>query len=118
MKTFIKIMKALSDPNRVKTLKMLERKNDMCVCEIQAALGVAQPTVSKHMKILEDAGLVESFKEKLWVNYRLSGQSNDSISHSMLTNLHGWLNDTPEILKLQEKLPVINRENICKIEKY
>jgi ArsR family transcriptional regulator len=57
VKEFIKVMKALSDPNRVKLLKMLQKRM-MCVCEIQAALGIAQPTVSKHLKLLEDAGLV------------------------------------------------------------
>ena len=40
MKEFIKVMRALSDPNRVKLIKMLQRKS-MCVCEIQAALGIA-----------------------------------------------------------------------------
>jgi ArsR family transcriptional regulator len=56
MNEFIKVMKALSDPNRVKLLKLLQ-KREMCVCEIQAALGISQPTVSKHLKILEGAGL-------------------------------------------------------------
>ena len=55
-------MKALSDPNRVKVLKMLQR-GTMCVCKIQDALGIAQPTVSKHLKILEDAGLVVDLAE-------------------------------------------------------
>ena len=54
MKEFIKVMKALSDPNRVKLVKMLQKRT-MCVCEVQAALGIAQPTVSKHLKILEGA---------------------------------------------------------------
>jgi len=49
MKDFVKVMKALSDPNRVKMLKMLQHR-PMCVCEIQAALEIAQPTVSKHLK--------------------------------------------------------------------
>ena len=52
MKSFVKVMKALSDPGRVKIMKMLQRKV-MCVCEIQAALGIAQSTASKHLKILE-----------------------------------------------------------------
>ena len=54
MKIFLKVMRALSDPNRVKIVKMLQHKA-MCVCELRAALGVAQPTVSKHLKILEEA---------------------------------------------------------------
>ena len=44
----------------------------MCVCELQAALGIAQPTVSSHLKVLEEAGLVESAKEGQWVNYSLA----------------------------------------------
>jgi len=64
MKGFIKVTKALSDPNRVKMVKMLQKK-EMCVCEIQAALEIAQPTVSKHLKILEEAGLVEYQKRRL-----------------------------------------------------
>jgi ArsR family transcriptional regulator, arsenate/arsenite/antimonite-responsive transcriptional repressor len=49
LKTFIKTMKALSDPNRVKIVKMLQHR-PMCVCEIQAALGIAQPTTSNSYK--------------------------------------------------------------------
>ena len=54
MKNFIKVMKALSDPNRIKIIKILQHKM-MCVCELRAALEIAQPTVSKHLKILEEA---------------------------------------------------------------
>ena len=71
MKSFVKVMKALSDPNRVKIIKLLQQKS-MCVCELQAALKLAQPTVSKHLKILEEAGLVDYRKEGLWVNYFLT----------------------------------------------
>ena len=71
MKEFIKVMKAMSDPNRVKLLKLLQ-KREMCVCEIQASLGIAQPTVSKHLKSLENAGLVKRKKDGLWVNYSLT----------------------------------------------
>jgi ArsR family transcriptional regulator len=68
MKDFIKVMKALSDPNRVKIVKMLQHKL-MCVCELQEALQIAQSSVSKHLKILEEAGLVDYKKDGLWVNY-------------------------------------------------
>ena len=75
MKAFTKVMKALSDPNRVKMIKLLQQKT-MCVCELQAALKLAQPTVSKHLKILEEAGLVEYEKDGLWVNYFLADGKN------------------------------------------
>ena len=67
MKDFIRVMKALSDPNRIKIVKMLQHRL-MCVCEIKEALGIAQPSASKHLKILEEAGLVDFKKEGLCNN--------------------------------------------------
>ena len=113
MKTFIKVMKSLSDPNRVKLLKMLQHKS-MCVCEMQAALQVSQPTVSKHLKLLEDAGLVRFKKDGLWVNYHLTEGSSSPYAASVLGNLRHWLEDDPQIAELVEKLPTIRREDICK----
>ncbi|MBU0575362.1 MAG: metalloregulator ArsR/SmtB family transcription factor [Proteobacteria bacterium] len=113
MKEFIKVMKALSDPNRVKLLKMLQKRT-MCVCEIQAALGIAQPTVSKHLKILEDAGLVGREKEGLWVNYSLTDGSRSPYAASLLGNLRHWLADDPGIRDLLEKSDAIRREDICR----
>lgn len=113
MKEFIKVMKALSDPNRVKLLKMLQKRT-MCVCEIQAALGIAQPTVSKHLKILDDAGLVGREKEGLWVNYSLTDGSRSPYAASLLGNLRHWLADDPGIRDLLEKSDAIRREDLCR----
>ncbi len=113
MKEFIKVMKALSDPNRVKLLKMLQERV-MCVCEIQAALEIAQPTVSKHLKILEDAGLVGRAKDGLWVNYSLSNGSRSPYAASLLGNLRHWLNDAPEIRDLVGRSEEIRREDLCR----
>lgn len=113
MREFIKVMKALSDPNRVKLIKMLQKKM-MCVCEIQAALGIAQPTVSKHLKVLEEAGLVTYKKDGLWVNYYLTDGNSSPYAASLLGNLKHWLDDTPEISGILERLPMIRREDICK----
>ena len=113
MKDFIKVMKALSDPNRVKLLKMLQRRV-MCVCEIQAVLEIAQPTVSKHLKVLEDAGLVSYEKDGLWVNYLLTDGASNPYAATLLGNLKHWLEDAPEIVQIVETLPNIRREDICK----
>lgn len=112
MKTFLKAMKALSDKNRVKIVKMLQHR-ELCVCEIQAGLTLAQPTVSKHLRILEDAGFVESRKDGLWVNYSLANGSDNPFAATLLGNLRHWLEDDPEIKGIIEKLPGLNRENIC-----
>ena len=113
MKNFVKVMKALSDPNRVRIIKMLQH-NMMCVCEIQDALQIAQPSVSKHLKILEEAGLVAYKKDGVWANYHLTDGSSSRYVASLLGNLRHWLEDDPEVAKLVKKLPAIRRENICK----
>jgi ArsR family transcriptional regulator len=105
-------MKALSDPNRVKIVKMLQHKS-MCVCEMQAALKISQPAVSKHLKLLEDAGLVGFQKDGLWVNYHLTDGAGSAYAASLLGNLKHWLEDNPEISELVDKLPSIRREDIC-----
>jgi len=114
MKEFVKVMKALSDINRVKIVKLLQHKM-MCVCELQTALGVAQPTVSKHLKILEHAGLVISKKEGLWVNYYPADGSASPYAASMLGNIRHWLDHDPELKEIIERLPGIRRDLICNI---
>lgn len=111
MDNFIKVIKALSDPNRVKILKMLQRRV-MCVCELQTALKVAQPTVSKHLKMLEEAGLVEFKKDGLWINYHLADGSKSPYAATMLGNLKHWLENEPEIVEIVGDLFTIRREEI------
>jgi len=113
MKSFLKVMKALSDPSRVKIVKMLQHQM-MCVCEIQAALKVAQSTASKHLQILEDAGLIRSKKEGLWVNYRVADGSESPYAASLIGSLKHWLDTDKGVQDLMERLPNINRETICK----
>ena len=113
MKAFVRVMKALSDPNRIKIIKLLQQKM-MCVCELQCALGISQPSVSKHLRVLEEAGLVDYQKDGLWVNYYLAdGKANPYVA-SLLGNLKHWLDDDPQISELTKKVPSLNREEICK----
>jgi ArsR family transcriptional regulator len=113
MKDFIRVMKALSDPGRVKILKMLQQKS-MCVCEIQVLLELAQPTVSKHLKILDDAGLVTCRKNGLWVNYQLADGNANPYAATLLGNLKHWLQEDPSVLTIRERLPTVDREVICR----
>jgi len=112
MKEFIKVMKALSDPARVKIIKMLQRRT-MCVCEMREALKISQPSVSKHLKILEDAGFVEHKKDGLWVEYYTADGGRSPYVASLLGNLRHWLESENEIKELLYKLPHIKKENIC-----
>jgi len=113
MRDFLKVMKALSDPSRVKIVKALQIK-PMCVCEIHTALGLAQPTVSKHLKILEDAGLVACKRSGLWVNYYLGDGTASPYAAALLGSLKHWLRNDPEISRMANMLPAIRREEICR----
>jgi ArsR family transcriptional regulator len=66
-----RFFKALADVTRVRILKLLEVK-EMCVCEVMVALGLTQPTTSHHLRILENASLVNDRKEGKWVYYSIS----------------------------------------------
>jgi len=111
MKAFIRVMKALSDPNRIKIMKMLMEK-ELCVCEITAILGLAQSTVSKHLKILEDAELVHSWRDGAWVNYRITDKSESPYATELIFQLKDWLNDDSEVREVLAKLPYVDRERI------
>jgi ArsR family transcriptional regulator len=111
MKHLIRLLKALSDPNRVKIIKMLQKRH-MCVCELQAALGIAQPTVSNHLKALVDAGLIASAKEGQWVNYSIA-TGETKYAQTLLRHLKEWLEDDPDVAQLLGSLNSIRRENLC-----
>jgi DNA-binding transcriptional ArsR family regulator len=70
MREFMAITKALADENRTRMLLFL-RGGEMCVCQVVEMLGLAPSTVSKHLDILHQAGLIESRKVGRWVYYRL-----------------------------------------------
>lgn len=113
MKQLIRVMKALADPNRVRIMKMLEQR-EMCVCEICATLSIAQPTVSSHLRILEDAELVTSRKEGLWVNYRLDEAPGSIYARDMQRQLASWLNAEAGVVEILGQLPSINRLDLCR----
>ena len=104
MKPFLRVMKALSDPNRVRILKLLE-KNALCVCEIQEVLSIAQPTVSSHMKILEDAGLVDKERQGTWMIYRQAEGQESVYANTMLHSLKDWLNEDADLQRMTKALP-------------
>ncbi len=64
------ICKALSDPNRLKIVEMLSG-GEKCGCKILEAFNITQPTLSHHMKILEESGLVKGKKQGKWTHYFL-----------------------------------------------
>lgn len=79
-KTYINICKAFSDNNRMKIFEML-REKDMCAYEILKHLNCSQPTLSYHMKLLTDSGIVNGEKRGLWKHYSVNYGLLDEFQH-------------------------------------
>ena len=76
--------KALSDPNRVAIVNRLAGADDVCVCDFIGTLGLAQPTVSHHLKVLRQAGIVEiAHKRGTWVYYRLVPEAVEELAFAL-----------------------------------
>jgi ArsR family transcriptional regulator, arsenate/arsenite/antimonite-responsive transcriptional repressor len=108
--------KALADGNRLRVIMALTDCNELCVCQITEMLGHATATVSRHMSVLQNAGLVKSRKEGRWVYYRLS--------QTFPLKLHQWLKEAvgnaEEIARDKEKLTTIlsnGPDALCKTQR-
>jgi ArsR family transcriptional regulator len=66
------LFRALADPTRLRTLVLLQREGEMCVCEFTHALDIIQPKISRHLAILREAGIVSDRRTGHWVYYRLN----------------------------------------------
>lgn len=112
------IVKALADEPRVRILMALSR-GELCVCQIVELLKLAPSTVSKHLLILHQAGLIDSRKEKRWVYYSIAGEDAPSEVREAINWLKGSLRNSPQIKKDVKNLAIIckmNPEELCKIQ--
>jgi ArsR family transcriptional regulator len=71
--------KALADPTRVGIVNTLSQVNEVCVCNLTETFALSQPTISHHLKILREAGLVESSRRGTWAYYRLVPEAIDAL---------------------------------------
>ena len=67
--------KALSEPTRLDLLALLLHHGELCVCDLEAVLGVSQSNCSRHLRTLAQAGLVEWRRVGVWVHYRIADAS-------------------------------------------
>ena len=82
------LFKAVADQTRLRILALLA-DGEVCVCDIQAALGISQPKTSRHLAYLRRAGLVVDRRDGLWVYYQLADPS-DPVVRTLLSGvLHG-----------------------------
>ena len=103
MRDFELALKAAGDPTRTRILKLLEG-GGLCVCQVQAVLGLAPSTVSKHLAILRNAGLVEDRREGKWTEYALSVTRRNPFANDLLAMLQGPLDRDPAVVADKERL--------------
>ena len=81
--TLARRFKALADPARIGIVNRLAGAGEVCVCAFVDELGLAQPTVSHHLRILRDAGLVDVERRGTWAYYRLVPEAVASLAFAL-----------------------------------
>ena len=116
MRAVLDITRAMGDGNRLRALLALSGR-ELCVCQIIEMLALAPSTVSKHMYILRQAGLVEAKKNGRWVHYRLAGRgARQPVKEAIKWALRN-LGEDPQIMQDARKLESIlemDPEKLCK----
>lgn len=108
--------KALADESRVRAFCAL-RHQELCVCQITELLGLAPSTVSKHISILRQAGLVETRKDGRWIYYRIRQKNLDPDMKEFIEHVLCLLSNDEQIQTDDEQLQLIlamDPEEICK----
>lgn len=116
MREFMNITKALADENRVRMLLAL-RKGELCVCQITELCGLAPSTVSKHLSLLFQAGLVESRKDGRWMFYKLPAKEAPVVVREAIDWVEKALADNPHVLEDNKQLKKILKQDpaeLCK----
>ncbi|MBI2898385.1 MAG: metalloregulator ArsR/SmtB family transcription factor [Deltaproteobacteria bacterium] len=85
-----RFFRALGDDTRLRIVALLAH-GELCVCHLQEALDLSQPSVSRHLAILRSAGIVEDRREGSWVHYRLSTQADPSRERQLRELVRGFV---------------------------
>ena len=116
MKDFLNITKALADENRLRMLMALQG-GEQCVCRITEFMGLAMSTVSKHLSILYQAGLVNARKEGRWMYYSLPGKGTPTAAREAVAWVRRSLEGTARITednKRLQKVLAMDLNELCK----
>jgi DNA-binding transcriptional ArsR family regulator len=110
VRDFVAITKALADPSRLRILAAL-RGRELCVCQVTELLRLAPSTISKHLALLQHAGLVASRKTERWVYYRWPGRDTPMVVREALDWVSKGLRQDARILEDRKQLERILKAN-------
>jgi DNA-binding transcriptional ArsR family regulator len=97
MRDIVTLTKALGDETRIRILMLLQEQ-ELCVCQILDVFDLAGSTLSKHLSVLYQAGLVQSHKKGRWVYYRLAGEDAPETVQCALCWLQQAAQEDPQVL--------------------
>jgi ArsR family transcriptional regulator len=83
----VQLLHALADPTRLEIVRQLAASSEVCACDFTDCCGVSQPTVSHHLKVLREAGMVSGERRGTWIYYRLQpgvAERLDAIARSLV----------------------------------
>jgi len=113
----LEILKALSDMNRMRIVAALSRYDELCACQITEVLQVTGATASRHLSILQHAGLLDSRKEGRWVYYRLAPPAGTSTLFQWLENTFTGSEQLLADAEALENIVGITREDLCRMQR-
>jgi ArsR family transcriptional regulator len=87
----VQLLSALADPIRLGIVRQLAADNEVCACNLDACRTVRQPTVSHHLRVLREAGIVTSQRRGTWVYYRLAPDAASRLGAVAATLVPGGL---------------------------
>lgn len=80
-----RILKATADPARLQLLSLIASSGEACACDLYEPVGLSQPTVSHHLKVLTEAGLIEREQRGTWAWFRVNPERMRDVSHLFAT---------------------------------
>jgi ArsR family transcriptional regulator, arsenate/arsenite/antimonite-responsive transcriptional repressor len=114
MNNEVRVFKALSDPTRLRIVKLLQKSGELCVCEIMKALDMTQTRASRNLGVLKNAGLVKDNRKGLWVHYSLE-TGEKGCCGGVLGLIKGIMNDDEAVKEdyIRVKKSMNKKERAC-----
>lgn len=113
----LEILKALSDMNRLRIVTALGGYEELCACQITELLQVTGATVSRHLGVLQHAGVLKSRKEGRWIYYRLAPPADADALFQWLGKFSGASDELKADRQALEKIVGIGREDLCRMQR-
>jgi ArsR family transcriptional regulator len=94
----VRLLAALADPTRLAIVRQLANETETCACDFSSCCDVRQPTVSHHLRVLREAGIITAERRGQWIFYRLDASTSDRLGALARTLVPGGLISVGDLL--------------------